>query len=209
MTQMAQKGVAGGLCGALVMLALAGCVPLEQQVSEHPGTTVGAASGAAGGALLGGLIFQSTTGAVIGGLVGGLTGGLIGNAAEAKKQDQAATSREYGYRGNQETVVRIEEIHVQPAQIRPGGQVNLIVQYALMTPHPGQEVTVAERWDIHHQGQATGNPVHTVRHPGGTWAGSLPVVLPTSASPGTYRVAVTVEAEGRSDTRETTFTVRR
>ena len=209
MIQTTQKGVAFGLCCALVAVALSGCVPLEQQVSEHPGTAVGTAAGAAGGALLGGLIFKSTTGAVIGGLVGGLTGGLIGNATEARKQDQAATNSEYGYRTNQGTVVRIEEVHVDPSQIRPGGNVNLVVQYALMTPRPNQEVTVAERWDISYKGQATGNPVHTVRHPGGTWAGSIPVTLPTSAGTGTYRVAITIEADGRSDTRETTFTVRR
>src|SRR5713226_5208045 len=101
MTQIIQKGVALGLCCVLVALAMSGCVPFEQQVSEHPGTAVGTVTGAAGGALLGGLIFQSTTGAVIGGLVGGLTGGLIGNASEAKKQDQEATNSEYGYRTNQ------------------------------------------------------------------------------------------------------------
>jgi Glycine zipper len=209
MTQITQKAVAFGCCCALVGLALAGCAPLEQQVSEHPGTAVGAGAGAAGGALLGGLIFQSTTGAVIGGLVGGLTGGLIGNAAEAQKQDQDATYRRYGYQTAQGTRVRIEEVHAQPSHIRPGENVNLVVQYAIMTPREGHAMTVAERWDISHRGQATGSPVHTVHHSGGTWAGALPVTLPPSASPGTYHVAVTVEAEGASDTRETTFTVRR
>ncbi len=209
MRQRTRKGVDCGLCCALVALALSGCVPLEQQVSEHPSTAVGAAAGAAGGALIGGLAFRSTTGAVIGGLIGGLTGGLIGNAAEAQKQDQDATYRQYGYQTDQGTVVRIEEVHVQPPQIRPGESVTLVVQYAILTPRQGHAMTVAERWDISYRGQATGSPVHTVHHSGGTWAGSLPVTLPPSAGTGTYHVAVTIEADGTSDTRETTFTVRR
>jgi outer membrane lipoprotein SlyB len=188
---------------------LAGCANMEQQVSEHPNTAVGAVAGAAGGALLGGLIFRNTTGAVIGGLVGGLTGGLIGNATEAKKQDQDATNRQYGYRTNQGTVVRIEEVQAEPARVAPGGTVNLAVEYALMTPRANQEVTVAERWNITSKGQTMGNPVHTVRHTGGTWGGSLPITLPRSTAPGTYRAVVTIEADGRSDSRETTFTVRR
>lgn len=209
MGRMMQKSVACGLCLVLVVVALSGCVSLEQQVSEHPGTAIGAGTGAAGGALLGGLVFQSTTGAVIGGLVGGLAGGLIGNAVEARKQDEQTTNQEYGYHTNQGVVVRIEEVRVQPAQIRPGGSTNLIVQYALMTPRPYQEVTVAEQWDMSYKGQNIGNPVHTVRHAGGTWAGAIPVTLPASAGTGTYRVAVTVEANGIGARREASFTVRR
>jgi len=209
MTHRIRKVIAGGLCGVWIILALTGCASLEQQVSEHPGTAIGAVAGAAGGAILGGLIFKSTTGAVIGGLLGGLAGGAIGSATEAQKQDQASTNRDYGYRANQGTLVRIEEVSVTPSQVRPGGTLNLAVQYALLTPRPDQEVTVAERWNISYKGQTTGSPVHTVRHPGGTWAGSLPITLPNNARTGTYRVAVTVEAEGKSDTMDATFTVRR
>src|SRR2546428_8054619 len=97
MTQITQKAVAFGFCCALVVLALAGCAPLEQQVSEHPGTAVGAATGAAGGALLGGLVFRSTTGAVIGGLVGGLTRGFIGKAGEGPRQGQGGPHSPKGY----------------------------------------------------------------------------------------------------------------
>lgn len=208
MLQMRHKGIARGIGGGLVVVMLSGCAMLDEQTGGHSGTAVGAVAGAAGGAVLGGLLFKSTTGAVIGGLVGGLAGGLIGNATEAKKQDEDATNREYGYRNNQGTVVRVEEVQAEPARIAPGGTVNLAVEYALMTPRPNEEVTIAERWNISHQGQEMGSPVHTVRHGGGTWAGALPVTLPRSASPGTYRVAVTIEVDGRSDTRETTFTVR-
>lgn len=209
MRRCRQKRVAYGLCLLLITGILSGCASLQQQVREHPGTALGVAGGAAGGALLGGLLFQSTTGAVVGGLVGGLAGGLIGNAVEAKKQDEEVTYRTYGYTANQGTVVRIEEVRVQPAQVRPGDSTHLIVQYALMTPRPHQEVTVAEQWDIRYRGRQIGNPVHTVRHASGTWAGAIPVTLPASASPGTYRVAVTVEANGIADRRETTLTVKR
>lgn len=209
MTLTTQRAVALGLCSVWCTLLLAGCAPLEQQVSEHPGTAIGATAGAVGGAVLGGLLFKSTTGAVVGGLVGALAGGLIGNATEAKKQNEEATNQEYGYKARQGIVIRIEEVEVEPAQIRPGGRVNLSVQYALMTPQANQEVTITERWAITHNGQEVGEPVHTVQHPGGTWAGSLPLTLPRSAEPGTYRVVAIVEAENKADRRETTFVVRR
>lgn len=209
------KSIAVGVCCALMVTTLSGCNTLGDPGDERGGggigtnTAVGAVAGAAGGAILGGLIFKNTTGAVIGGLLGGLAGGAIGNATEARKQDQDSTNREYGYRGNQGTVVRIEEVEVQPSRVPPGGNLTLVVQYALMTPRANQDVTVAERWEISTKGQITGNPVHTVRHGAGTWAGTLPLTLPRSATPGTYRVEVTVEADGKSDTRGTTFTVRR
>jgi hypothetical protein len=145
---------------------------------------------------------------VAGGLLGGLAGGLIGNTLETQSKDRAATVQDYHYTSTQGTVVQIEKVKVEPAAIRPGARVNLIVHYALLTPQPDQRVTVTERWDITRGKEVAGNPVHTVQRQGGTWGSAMPITLPTTARSGKYRVALTLEAGGSRDTAELRFTVR-
>jgi outer membrane lipoprotein SlyB len=207
MLQRSQQYIALGLCMMLVAVSAVGCSTVEETVRERPKTTVGAAAGVAGGALLGGLIFKSATGAIVGGLLGGLAGGLIGNALENKEQDYETTAREYNYTSAQGTVVRIERAEVEPSVVRRGERVNLITHYALLTPSPNQPTTVTERLEIRRAGELTGNPVHTVQRQGGTWASAIPLTLPQSARPGTYRVTTIVEAGDSQDSATTSFTV--
>jgi hypothetical protein len=195
------------------LACVAGCANVGETVREHPRAATGTAVGAAGGAVAGGLISKGATGAVVGGLVGGLAGGLIGNAMDTRRQDVASTASTYNYDSAQGTVIRIQDAEVEPATARPGGQVNLVTHYALLTPHPDEEVTVVERWRItrvgsHYDGQVVGNPIRTVRRQGGEWVSTLPMTLPTTAQHGEYRVALTVEAAGQQDSETTNFTVR-
>jgi outer membrane lipoprotein SlyB len=159
-----------------------GCAEFGETVREHPRAATGTAVGAAGGAVAGGLISTGAAGAVVGGLVGGLAGGLIGNAMDAKRQDVASAASTYNYDPAQGTVVRIQDAAVEPPRARPGGQVYLVTHYALLTPHPDEEVTVIERWHITRAGQVMGTPVRTVRRQGGEWVSTLPMTLPTAAS---------------------------
>lgn len=207
MTKVTRKPLAL-LCVALVALSTGGCATVQETVQEHPKTVIGATAGTAGGALLGGLVFKSAAGAVVGGLVGGLAGGLIGNAMESQQKDQGSTAREYNYNAAQGTVVRIKEVEVEPARIRRGEQVDLIVHYALLTPNTNRRVMVTERWDISRGGHRAGNPVHTVQRQGGTWTSVIPVTLSASAQPGTYHVAVTIEADDSRDSATASFAVR-
>jgi outer membrane lipoprotein SlyB len=197
-----------GLCCILVLVSFVSCATVEETYRENPKTVVGAAAGAAGGALLGGLIFKSAGAAVIGGLVGGLAGGLIGNAMESQAEERATTVQDYGYTPSQGTLLRIEKVEVEPTSVQPGESVNLLTQYALLTPTPHQPLTVTERWDIRRGQELTGNPVLTIQREDGTWASAIPVTLPTSAKTGTYRVVVTVEGGGSRDSAEATFRVR-
>lgn len=202
-----RKFVALGLCCVLILVSFVSCATVEQTVQERPKTVIGAAAGVAGGALLGGLIFKSAGGAIVGGLLGGLAGGLIGNAMEAQPKDRAATAKEYGYSPTQGTFIRIEKVQVEPTTIKPGEQVTLVTQYALLTPQPEQPITVTERWEIRQGNTLTGNPVLKLQRQDGTWASAIPVTLPSTATAGIYRVAVAVEAGGKRSTAETTFTV--
>ncbi len=141
MTGISRQALGLGLCPVLAAVSTLGCATFEQQVWENPKTVVGAAAGAAGGLLLGGLIFHSTAGALAGGLIGTLAGGLIGSAVENQKRDYPATAETYGHSPGQNTSVRIEKAEVQPATVRPGGTVNLIVHYVLLTPDPHRKVS--------------------------------------------------------------------
>jgi outer membrane lipoprotein SlyB len=203
-----RRQLAAGLCCLLVLVSFVSCATVEETYRENPKTVVGAAAGAAGGALLGGLIFKSAGAAVIGGLIGGLAGGLIGNATESQSEGRDATVQDYGYTPSQGTLIRIERVEVEPTSVQPGGRVNLIAHYALLTPSAAQPLTVTERWDMRRGDELTGNPVLTIQREDGTWASAIPVTLPPSAKTGVYRVAVTVEGGGSHDTAATTFRVR-
>jgi len=207
MTKVTRKPLAL-LCVALVALSTVGCATVQETVQERPKTVIGAAAGTAGGAVIGGLLTKSATGAVVGGLVGGLAGGLIGHTMESQQKDHSTTAKDYNYNSAHGTVVRIEEMGIEPATIRRGEQVDLTVHYALLTSNPKRRVTVTERWDIRHGGQSAGHPVHTVQRQGGTWTSTLPVTLSPSAKPGTYHVAVTIEAGEGRDTATATFKVK-
>lgn len=205
---ISRQALVVGLCLVLVAVSTLGCATFEQQVRENPKAVVGAAAGAASGLLLGGLIFHSTAGALAGGLIGTLAGGLIGNAMENQRRDYPATAKTYGHSPGQSTSVRIEKTEAQPATVRPGGTVNLIVHYALLTPDPNREVSVTERREISTRGRLVGDPVLTVKRKAGTWASTVPLTLPANAEPGAYRVAVAVQAGRGLDTAALSFQVR-
>lgn len=208
MKQVAQHVLTRVMCLALVAGSVAGCADFGATVREHPRAATGTAVGAAGGAVAGGLLSHGATGAVVGGLIGGLAGGLIGNAMDTQRQDLASTASTYNYDPVQGTVVRIQDAEVEPRTVRPGGQVNLVTHYAVLTPNPDEEVTVVERWRITRAGQVMGSPVRTVRRQGGAWVSTLPLTLPPTAQSGEYHVALTVEAAGQQDSETTNFTVR-
>jgi outer membrane lipoprotein SlyB len=203
-----RKILALGWCCMLALALFVSCATVEEPVKNNPKTVVGTAAGTAGGALLGGVLFKSTGGAVVGSLLGGLAGGLIGNTLETQSKDRATTVQDYNYASTQGTVVQIEKVEAEPISIRAGEKVNLIARYALLTPQPGQKVTVTERWDITRGKELAGNPVHTVQRQGGTWGSAIPITLHTTARSGNYHVALTLEAGGSRDTAELSFNVR-
>jgi uncharacterized membrane protein len=46
-----------------------------------------------------------------------------------------------------------------------------------------------------------------VQRMGGTWTSSQPLTLPANTANGSYRVVMSVKADGREMSQETTFTV--
>jgi hypothetical protein len=178
-------------------------------VKAHPQTAIGAGVGTAVGLLTGGLIFHSATGTLLSGLIGGLAGGVIGNVLESRSRDRAATAQQYDYSPAQGTMVRIEAVEAHPGQIRAGETVNLNLRFAVLTPNPQQTVLVSERRQILFNNSTVGDSTLQAQRQAGTWTSSQPVTLPANAQGGSYRVVMTVKAEGTEATQQTNFTVTR
>jgi len=207
MMKVSRQALALFLCVGILATSTVGCASFEQSVRENPGTVVGAAVGVASGLLIGGLLFHSTTAALAGGLIGALAGGVIGNAMESQKRDYPATAKAYDYTPTQGATVRIERVKAQPATVKAGETVHLIVEYALLTPDANREFSVTERREISTRGRLVGNPALSVKRTAGTWASTVPLKLPANAETGPYQVAVAVQAEGGVDHATMSFTV--
>lgn len=206
MTHSLRQGMAVLLCLFLVA-GMLGCAAIEEQVKAHPQTAIGAGVGTAVGLLTGGLIFHNAAGTLLGGLVGGLAGGVIGNVMEARAQEQAATAARYHYTSAQGTVVRIEAVEAHPAKIRPGETVNLNTRFAVLARNPRQAIPISERRQIFLNESVVGDSTLQAQRTGGTWTSSQPFTLPANAAIGSYRVVMSVTADGVSATQQTTFSV--
>ncbi len=192
------------LIGGVALMV--GCETLERAIKDNPKTAAGAGVGGAGGALIGGLA-SGGTGAVIGGLAGVLTGGVIGHVLDRQERARAATAETMAYTADKGTIVRIEEVSLNPQAIRPGETLNVNVQYAIITSDGTVPIRVREIRHIYHQGDLVGNPVVAVERMDGTYWSTLPITLPASATPGRYEVVVGVEMNGALDRWESRFTV--
>ncbi|MGH7411389.1 MAG: glycine zipper domain-containing protein [Candidatus Methylomirabilis sp.] len=207
MTHHLRQGIALPLCLILIVGGTAGCVAIEEQAKAHPQTAIGAGVGAAVGLLTGGLIFRSATGTLLGGLVGALAGGVIGNVLEARSQDRAATAQQYGYTSAQGTIVRIDGAEVHPVQIRAGETVNLNMRFAVLTPNPQDTILISERRQVFLENAVVGDSTLQAQRQGGTWTSSQPIALPANAKSGSYRVVMSVKAQGTEASQQTSFTV--
>lgn len=191
----------------IFMFGISGCITVSE---EHKGAAKGAGIGAATGAVAGAILAgegSRTKGAIIGGLAGALLGGVIGNYTVDKKMTAQETANKYSYQPTSGTVVRIENALVTPAVSSPGASVNLEATYAVMAPSSDIKVNVTESREVTLNGQLVGNPEINVSHNPGTYKSSIPLILPTDAKKGTYRVITTIKTDSGKDSRETSFTV--
>jgi hypothetical protein len=189
-------------------IVASGCVTVSE---EHKGAAGGAGIGAATGAVAGALIAGSGSrvkGAVIGGLAGALLGGIIGHYTVDKKSSAEETNNKYSYKPTSGTVVRVEDSRATPSLADPGGTVNLDATYAVMAPSNDTQVSITETRVVTFNGELVANPEVNVTRTAGTYKSTLPLILPTDAKSGTYRVVTTIKTDYSKDSRETSFTVR-
>lgn len=189
-------------------LGAGGCATIPQ---EHEGAAKGAGIGAATGAIAGAVLAgegSRTKGAIIGGLAGALLGGVIGNYTVDQKKSAQETTSKYGYQPADGMVVRIENATTTPTILKAGESVKLDATYAVMAPTGSDKVEVTESREVTLNGDLVANPEVTVQRTAGTYSSSIPLILPTDAKPGNYRVITSIKSASGRDARQSTFTVK-
>jgi hypothetical protein len=189
------------------LFTLFGCASIPE---EHKGATTGAAVGGATGAVAGALLGRAgakTETAILGGLAGALIGGLIGHYAYDTKRTKEETAQKYNYQSSMGTIVRLEDVSVMPATVKPGEKVDLNATYALLES-ADKDINITETREIKMGSELVGKPEVSVVRRGGTYSSTVPLFLPSDAKPGTYSVITTVQTQTAKDSKETSFTVK-
>ncbi len=208
-SHLANKIVSLMMAGLFSLATLSGCA---STVKENPGAVSGGAIGALSGGLLGGILGNQVDkkgeGIIIGAILGGLAGGTIGHYAYDQKKDRTETVKRYSYTPSSGDVLRIEDVSVSDATVRPGERIDLNTTYAVIEPDPNAKVGIIETREIRHNGVLIGKPEVKVVRSGGTYTSTVPLFLPKDAKPGTYVVTTTVDSGLAKDARETSFFVK-
>ncbi len=191
---------------SFLVVGLFGCASIPE---EHKGAATGAAIGGATGAVAGAVLAgkgSKTEVAILGGLAGALIGGVIGHYAYDQKKSKAETAQKYDYQATMGTMVRIEDVSVVPATVKPGDKVDLKVTYAVLEA-ADKDVNITESREIRIGNDLVGKPEVNVSRSGGTYSSTVPVFLPEDAKKGTYNVIATVQTQTAKDSREAFFKV--
>jgi hypothetical protein len=175
---------------------LAGCATesgyYDPGRSAGAGALGGAATGAALGAIIGAATGSPATGAWIGAasgaVVGAVGGYLYAEHRNSEMRSAQAAAQSYNYTPASGAVVDINRVYVSPSQIRPGQQVNLAMDYTILTPDNAPVSSTLYR-EIRLGGTMVGQPYQNqVTNSNGTYTDQVNYVLPGNAPPGNYTV---------------------
>lgn len=173
-------------------------------------TKKSAIAGAGVGALTGWLVSRDdpAKGALIGAALGAFAGAVIGHYIDKKQKSAEETAKVYSYKPEEGTVVNIEEVAMEPAEVRPGEASKLVINYAILSPEAKKEIPVTEIREIKSSGKLLKEigPAIKKRN-SGTYITEQEVTFPANLPEGFYTMKGTVEAEGRTSTKETDFRV--
>jgi hypothetical protein len=182
------------------------------------------AGGALGGAIIGGLIGGDWKGAGIGAAIGGGIGfayawGKCLSLYSTLKSTQTAgyqeTAKKTGYNESQGEMVKIQRFNVTPASIAQGGSVKLNGSYYVMAPADRKEIKVTETRTVKYFDPSKnefvdlGQVDQEVTAAPGTRTADGSFDIPKDVPAGRYKIAFTVNAEGKSDTVERELNVRK
>jgi len=192
-------------------VCLAGCQTESGYYDEPRSTGAGALGGAATGAALGAIIGAATgapaTGAWVGAAAGGLLGGVGGYLYARHRNSQISSQQAASYQPSQGNVVSVDSASASPSTVSPGQQVNLGMQYTILTPS-NTPVSVTLIREVRYNGQLLGQPYQTtVSNANGTFTDSVAYSLPSNASPGNYTVTSRLSSSYGSGQRDAYFTV--
>ncbi|MCK9377541.1 MAG: hypothetical protein M0P73_15490 [Syntrophobacterales bacterium] len=205
------------LAVALVVIfavSLAGCATdsgyYDPGRSAGAGALGGAATGAAIGSIIGAAVGSPATGAWVGAAAGGVLGGVGGylyaEHRNSETRSAQAAAQAYNYQG-QGNVVSIDSVSATPSTVRAGQQVNLSMNYTILTP-ANTPVSVTLVREVRLNGQMVGSPYQTtVSNANGSYTDNINYALPSNATPGNYTVTSKVMSSYGSNQRDAYFTV--
>jgi hypothetical protein len=198
----------------LFAVSLVGCATESGYYDPYRSAGAGALGGAATGAAIGSIIGAATgsaaTGAWIGAAAGG-TLGLVGGALYAEHRNSEIRSAQmaaqtHSYQG-QGYVVSVDNVTASPSVVRPGQQVNLAMDYTILSPD-NAPVSVTLMREVRYNGRLVGSPYQTtVTNNNGTYSDNVSYSLDRNAAPGTYTVISRVNSSYGSSARDAYFTV--
>lgn len=174
-------------------------------------TAMGAIGGAALGAIIGGNTRGTLTGAAVGGVLTAAIawGQCLSYYSDLRSfplADAQATSAQTGWvpaRGNE---VRVQRFSAAPVQVRTGSSVSLDGAYYVMAPGDVRDVKVVETRTVSYFDPSQnawkdlGSIDQTVTTSLGTRRAEGTFELPPDVPAGRYRIALKVDALGKSDT---------
>lgn len=192
--------------GLLCVFLLALPISCAEMSSTQTGGLIGAGAGGVLGALIG--KDKPLIGAAIGVAVGALAGMAIGYYVDKKEKNATETAQEMNYKPAQGTVIKVEDVRMEPETVRGGDSSKLVVTYALADNDPGKTMQVKETrqiWSGDQQLKQIG-PVTKNRN-AGTYVTEQEVTFPRDLPEATYTLRGTVEAAGKASTKKSNFQV--
>ncbi|MEW6657803.1 MAG: YMGG-like glycine zipper-containing protein [Thermodesulfobacteriota bacterium] len=196
-------------------LSLAGCATESGYYDPGRSAGAGALGGAATGAALGAIIGAATgspatgawIGAATGAVVGGVGGYLYAEHRNSQRRDAQAAAQSYNYTPARGAVVDINSAYVNPPRVQAGQQVNLGMDYTILTPDNAPVTSNLYR-EIRVGGTMLGQPYQTqVTNANGTFTDQVSYGLPSNAQPGNYTVISRVVNSYGSAEKVSYFTV--
>ena len=198
----------------LLVVSLAGCATDSGYYDPARSAGAGALGGAATGAAIGSIIGAATgnagtgawVGAAAGGVLGGVGGALYASHRNSEIRSSQAAAQAYNYQG-QGNVVSVDSVTASPSTVRPGQQVNLGMNYTILTPD-NQPVSVTLVREIRYHGNLVGSPYQTtVSNSNGSFNDNVSYSLPNNATPGVYTVTSRLTSSYGTSQRDASFSV--
>ncbi|MFP3867754.1 MAG: hypothetical protein ACLFUU_06295 [Desulfobacteraceae bacterium] len=198
----------------LLIVSLAGCAVnghYDPARSAGAGVLGGAATGAALGSIIGAATGSAATGAWVGAATGAVAGGVGGYLYARHRESQVRSAdlaaQDYNYSPARGNILAIEKADVNPTKVKPGGQVDMVMSYTLLTPE-NQPTPVTVVREIQHNGTRVGAPnQNQTTKSNGTYVDQVAFKVPQDASPGTYTVVNKVTTGQAFDEKTTYFMV--
>jgi hypothetical protein len=198
----------------LLVVSLAGCVTESGYYDPYRSAGAGALGGAATGAAIGSIIGAATgnpatgawVGAAAGGVIGGVGAALYASHRNSEMRSSQAAAQAYNYQG-QGNVVNVDNVTASPSTVRPGQQVNLGMDYTILTPNNAPTSVTLVR-EIRYGGSPVGSPYQTtVSNANGSFNDNVSYSLPGNATPGVYTVTSRVMSSYGTSQKDTSFSV--